>query len=102
VAEPRETLMLRITQASTTDAQTTLRLEGDIRGQWVEELRRECDRALGDMENGARLVLDLAQVSSIDARGVTLLRELSTRRVLVENCSPYVAELLKGVLNVDR
>ena len=94
--------MLRISQASTTDTQTTLRLAGEITGMWVEELRRECERALGDGATEAkRLVLDLGEVSSVDAAGLVLFRELSARRIVVMNCSPYVAELLKGVFNLD-
>jgi anti-anti-sigma factor len=98
----REPLMLRISQA-TTDNQTTLRLEGEISGQWVEELRRECARASrGDTQAGRRLVLDLAEVSSIDAAGLALFRELSARRAIVTKCSPYVEELLKDVVEVDK
>lgn len=87
--------MLRISQALTADAQITLRLEGEINGRWVEELRRECARALdAAAPDGRRLVLDLADVSSIDASGLELFRKLRTRRVILTNCSLYVAELL--------
>ena len=90
--------MLRITQAFTTASLITLRLEGEIKGRWVQELRRECAHAVdAAAPDGRRLVLDLADVSSIDASGLELFRELRTRRAIVTNCSPYVAELLKGV-----
>jgi hypothetical protein len=46
---------------------------------------------------GNWLVLDLANVSFIDAAGVMLFRELTAGRVLVTNCSPFVAEQLKEV-----
>ena len=49
-----------------------------------------------------RLVLDFAEGSFIDADGVALFRELTARRVLVTNCSPFVAEQLKEVADVDR
>ena len=49
-----------------------------------------------------RLVLDFAEVSFIDADGVAPSRELTARRVLVTNCSPFVAEQLKEVADVDR
>jgi hypothetical protein len=95
--------MLRISQASTTPAQIVLRLEGQVTGRWVDELRRECARVLAsEAHGGSRLVLDLAEVASIDAAGRALFRELSIRRGMVTNCSMYVAELLKGVANVDR
>ena len=90
--------MLRISQTSTTESQVTLQLEGEISGQWVEELRRECVRALsGAAADGRHLVLNLAGVSSVDAAGLALFRELSARRVVIRNCSPYVAELLKNL-----
>jgi ABC-type transporter Mla MlaB component len=56
----------------------------------------------GTAHMGGRLVLDLAEVSSVDVAGLALFRELSTRRVIVANCSPYVAELLKGVFDLER
>jgi anti-anti-sigma factor len=99
----RITPMLRISHESTTDAQVTVRLEGEINGRWVEELRRECDRTLRRaVQDDRRLVLDLADVSSIDAEGLALLRELNARRLVVTNCSPYLAELLKDLIDVER
>jgi anti-anti-sigma factor len=87
--------MLRISQVST-DAQPTLRLEGEVKGPWVDELRRECARAVtGNGRTRQRLVLDLAEVSFVDAAGVALFRELKTRQVRMTNCSLYLAELLK-------
>ena len=94
--------MLRISQVVTSDKETVLlRLEGQVSGQWVDELRRACGE---HQSNGhrSRLSLDLAEVSFIDADGVTLFRELTARRVLVTNCSPFVAEQLKEVADVDR
>jgi anti-anti-sigma factor len=95
--------MLRISQTATTGAQITLRLEGEIKGQWVDELRRECARALDrDSQGSPQLVLDLAGVSSIDAAGLALFRELSARQAIVTRCSPYVAALLKDVADIER
>lgn len=94
--------MLRISHESRTEAQVTVRLEGEINGRWVDELRGECDRALiGAAADERRLIFDLANVSSIDAAGVALFRELAPRLV-VTNCSPYLAELLKDVIDVER
>jgi anti-anti-sigma regulatory factor len=42
-------------------------------------------------------VLDLAEVSFIDADGLALFRDLSTRHVALSNCSLFAAELLKGI-----
>jgi anti-anti-sigma factor len=94
--------MLRISQTATTETRTTLRLEGEINGRWVEELRKECVRTLDtDTTNGRRLVLDVGEVTSIDVAGLALLRELGARRVLVRNASLYVSELLKGIVDAD-
>ena len=92
--------MLRISRVTAADGKekVLLRLEGQIRGPWVEELRRVCDETAGD--NGHRhntVVLDLADVSFVDSDGVALFRALTARDVLLTNCSPFVAEQLKEV-----
>jgi anti-anti-sigma factor len=93
--------MLRISYEGTTDTAVVLHLEGQVRGQWVEELRRACDEALrDDTHNGIRLVLDLGEVSFIDAEGLTLFRDLTTRHVVLTNASPFAVEQLKEVANV--
>jgi anti-anti-sigma regulatory factor len=80
----------------------TVRLEGDVKGRWVEELRRECARVVGGAGSGGRrLILDLAGVSSVDAAGLGLFRELGAASLVMKNCSPYLAELLKDVANVE-
>jgi ABC-type transporter Mla MlaB component len=92
--------MLRIS-TKTTARQITLTLEGQITGRWLEELQRECDRAVMDAAPERRVVLDVAGVSWIDAAGVALVRDLLERRVAVANCSLYLTELLKDVTNGD-
>jgi anti-anti-sigma factor len=89
--------MLRISRTATHDSTTTLKLEGQVRGQWVEELRWACAEALGRRE--ARLVLDLEDVSFIDIVGLDLFRELASRDVVFHNCSLFAAEQLKAVAN---
>jgi anti-anti-sigma factor len=73
---------------------TTLKLEGQIRGEWVHELRRVCFEVL--LKPASWLVLDLAEVSFIDADGLELFRQLSAERVSLNNCSPFTAEQLKA------
>ena len=84
--------MLRIDTIETDDA-ALLRLEGRMIGPWVAEVRRSCDDALARRR---RLTLDLASVSFVDADGVTLLRELTRRRVALANTTPFVAAQLEG------
>ena len=97
--------MLRISRASAEDQSDPklLRLEGQVTGPWVDELRRVCAETLGNNgRRGNHLVLDLAGVSFLDAGGVALFRELAARRVSFTNGSAFIAEQLKGVADVDR
>jgi ABC-type transporter Mla MlaB component len=96
--------MLRISQraAEAEGAATYLRLEGQVTGPWVEELRRVCTELSGN--NGYsknQLVIDLAGVSFLDADGIALFHDLAARRALFTNCSSFVAEQLRGVADVD-
>jgi len=93
--------MLKISHSiNADDSRVLLRLEGQVAGPWVEELRRVCDEPRHN-GHGARLVLDLNNVTFIDADGVALFRQLSMRRVSWRNCSAFVAEQLKEVANAD-
>jgi anti-anti-sigma regulatory factor len=87
--------MLRILQATARGGPVVLRLEGQVRGRWVDELRRLSSEIL--QKPASRLELDLAEVSFLDADGVELLRELSSRHVSLNNCSLFVAQQLKAV-----
>ena len=85
--------MLKIELMETAGGQPTLRLEGRVIGPWGEEVRRSCEPVLA---RGAKLALDLSEVSFVDRDGVALFRNLSRQRVALLNCSPFVAEQLKG------
>ena len=85
--------MLKIERIETAGEIPTLRLEGRVIGPWVEELRRSCEPVL---TTGARLTLDLGEVSFVDREGVQLFRSLRKRQVALLNCSPFVAEQLKA------
>jgi ABC-type transporter Mla MlaB component len=84
--------MLRITATEARDQPVTLRLEGQLIGPWVAELRRACQDVL---RQGQTLTLDLADVSFLDADAIALVQALATRRVALRNCSPFVAEQLR-------
>jgi anti-anti-sigma regulatory factor len=87
--------VLRIFQSTAIDGTVVLKLEGQVREQWVVELRRLSSELL--LKSGTRLVLDLALVSFIDADGLELFRELSSRHAEVTNCSLFAAQQLKGI-----
>ena len=85
--------MLKIVAVEPGTDEAILRLEGRVIGPWVEEVRRSCESVFS---RGARLTLDLSDVSFVDREGVDLLRSLRDRHVALENCSPFVATLLKA------
>jgi hypothetical protein len=97
--------MLRISRITTERGSESprLRLEGQVTGPWVEELRRTCAETLRNHEHAETyLILDLAGVSFLDAGGVALFRDLSSRHVTFANPSAFIAEQLKGVVNGNR
>ena len=95
--------MLKISQLSGSDHEVILRVEGQVLGPWVDELRRICAEAVSRNTAGTpQLVLDLASVSFLDANGIALLRQLVTGRVSITNYSMFIAEQLKEVSDVDR
>jgi hypothetical protein len=85
--------MLRIELVDQSDGSTTLELAGRVVGPWVDELSRACERILA---LGGALSVDLGEVSFIDRRGLEFLRRLRARHVEIVNCSPFVAEQLRG------
>jgi anti-anti-sigma regulatory factor len=88
---PELLLVLRITVTENTAQPAILRLEGQLIGPWVGELRRACQEIL---DGGHSLTLDLADVSFLDGEGIALVQALDIRRVAVRNCSPFVAAQL--------
>jgi anti-anti-sigma regulatory factor len=86
--------MLRITATRTTDA-GTLKVEGRLAGLWVDELSRAAAAARAD---AARVVLDLGDVTFVDAEGIALLRTLRDGGIALNGCSNFVARLIDGGL----
>jgi hypothetical protein len=91
--ERGDVTVLRISLVEGPDKAVTLRLEGQVRGPWVEALCISCEQLLA---TGGGLILDLTEVSFIDRDGVALCRRLRDRHVAFLHCSPFVAEQLKG------
>lgn len=96
--------MLKISRLETAGPfSVLLKVEGQIRGDWVDALRRACEDALqGNGHRPQSLALDLSDVSFIDAEGLSLLRALAARRVHLRNRSLFAAEQLKGVADADQ
>jgi anti-anti-sigma regulatory factor len=88
--------MLRITEETTVEgSKAVLRLEGQVAGLWVDELRREFSGRR--RSGGLPVFIDLEHVSFIDHRGIEFFDEVATE-IQVINCSLFAAEQLKGVL----
>ncbi|HEX9818558.1 MAG TPA: STAS domain-containing protein [Methylomirabilota bacterium] len=83
--------MLKIVTLAPAAGDAVLRLEGQIIGPWVDELRRTCDRLLST----TTVTLDLSDVSFVERRGVELLRTLGSRGVPLLHCSAFVTEQMK-------
>jgi len=84
--------MLRITEETLNGEAARIRLEGQVVGPYVTEVRKSCEELL---KAGRPLALDMTDVSFVDRNGIALLRELSGRRVLLVNCSAFLTEQLK-------
>jgi anti-anti-sigma regulatory factor len=84
--------VLRISFVNALDKVVTLRLEGQVRGPWVEALSKASEQVLA---TGSELILDLTEVSFIDMAGIALCHRLRDRNVAFLHCSPFVAEQLK-------
>ena len=81
--------MMRVTRIAAGD---TLRVEGRLTHQTVEELRMACETVL--TEDGA-LQLDVSGLQFVDPTGVALLRGLTGRGTRLGGCSGFLTELLR-------
>lgn len=84
--------MLKITRAVLSKHDTTLRLDGRIAGQWVALLK---DSAESVLEEGAKLTIDLKNISFIDCEGIALLKSLIKRGVDAVNAPLFVADQIR-------
>ena len=62
-----------------------LRLSGRMQSEHVEQLKAE-------MEEVARVVLDLEDVKLVDREAVLFLSECEANGAELKNCSPYIRE----------
>ena len=83
--------MLRITRLFPDGLAVTVKLEGELVGDWVVATRDACT-IFG--RTAPRLRLDLAAVTFVDAAGVRLLRDLLAEGAEIATCSGFVGELL--------
>jgi RNA polymerase sigma-70 factor (ECF subfamily) len=84
-------MTLKITALNETADLVTLQIEGRLTVDAVAELKAVCAAPLG---RGTPVVLQLTDVSFVDAAGVDELRELERRGCVLVGCSDFVAALL--------
>ena len=84
--------MMRVTRIAADDGGESLRVEGRLTHETVEELRMACEAMLAD---GRSFDLDVSGLRFVDPAGVTLLRGLERRGTRLGGCSGFVGELLR-------
>lgn len=82
--------MIRI---STEDNGATLRVAGDLTGESVTFLERECAWRL---ETQPAMSLDLSDLRRVDDAGVEALRRLQGRGARLARCPRVLSELIGG------
>ena len=85
--------MMRISVVRSSGQTVTLRVEGEIKGRWVEELRRVSEEFLSRQTG---LILDLAGVTLIDEDGIALFAVLKDRHVIFSNPTMFIEEQLRA------
>ena len=84
--------MLRITRSRGENESLIVRLEGEIRGPWLDAVRCE----IAEWRRQADGVgLDLTSVTYVDCAGVDFLRELVGEGIEIAACSSFVSELIQ-------
>ena len=82
--------MIRI-WSERSDDETSLKVEGRLIGEWVEELQNACEPFLASDQ---ALRLDLSELSFLSREGVALIHALAARGVRITGTSRFVATLL--------
>lgn len=85
--------MLRITLQS--GDETVLKLEGKLRGPWVEELERSWEAARTPRQ-GKPLAVDMGEVSFIDPRGKELLLRMQREGARLVAVPVVIKFILEG------
>ena len=84
---------MKITKITEDDTCVTLKLEGRIVGQWVNELNKECKKYMGKR---SRLNLDLSGATFVDDQGIKMLRAVVGDQVKLIRSSLLLSELLEN------
>jgi len=85
--------VLRIT-IQRTSAVVLLKLEGSVKGPWVDELRKAW-LASAEMADGQPTSIDLGAVSFVDARGRDLLLRMQREGLALKGPSGFLRQVLE-------
>jgi ABC-type transporter Mla MlaB component len=85
--------VLRITIQNTSTV-ILLKLEGSVKGPWVEELQKAWLTS-AIMSDGQPASVDLAGVSFVDSRGRELLLRMQKEGVVLKGASGFLREMLE-------
>ena len=75
--------MLKITVSGQDSSRRTIKLEGKLLSDWIDEVRR-LFLDVDDLSPG----LDLSELTFVDREGAELLLQLLQQGVRIESCSP--------------
>jgi anti-anti-sigma regulatory factor len=84
--------VLRITSQATADS-LTVKLEGTLRGPWVDELQQAWSAA-ADKSPKKPVQVDLAGLTFMDARGRELLLQMQKAGVVLQGPSLFLRHVL--------
>jgi anti-anti-sigma factor len=85
--------MLRITTQTRSDS-LLLKLEGSLKGPWVDELEKAW-AALAKTAHGMTISVDLRSLSFVDSAGVDLLLRIQQEGAVLEGASTFVVSILE-------
>ncbi len=88
--------MLRIS-VEERDATSVLKLEGNLQGEWVNELRRSW-RSIREAAAGLPIRVELADVRFIDAAGRILLTKMHREGVEITACGFLASAICEEIV----
>jgi RNA polymerase sigma-70 factor, ECF subfamily len=93
LSENNTQAMLKIEQNELASGAVLLRLEGTIKGPWLEELRHVTDAAC---TRSRSVVIDLREVSFLSREGIEFLNDRQRQGVILARMTPFVGTQLRG------
>jgi ABC-type transporter Mla MlaB component len=84
--------MFRITTVAESATEVTLKLEGRLMQDWVNDCESHCQQLL---EQQRRVRLDCAAVTFVDRHGTNMLRRLAQQHLDIVNCPALIRALLE-------